>query len=74
MSVMPAKRRRRRDADWLLSRATRLTNSAVCAQCGRGFEYTCKRDEWGYKRGDRLYCSWGCMRKGQEGKEMRRRG
>lgn len=74
MSVMPAKRRRRRDADWFLCRATRLTNSAVCPQCGRGFEYTCKRDEWGYQRGGRFYCSWGCMRKWQEGKEMRRRG
>lgn len=33
-----------------------------CPVCGKHFTFTCHEDEWGYAYGQRLVCSYHCMR------------
>ena len=38
-----------------------------CPACGKRFSFVCTEDEWGYAYGNRLMCSYHCMRAWEKG-------
>lgn len=47
-----------------------LTIETVCHECGKTFDRL--GVEWAYKRGERFFCSWHCMRAFDREKEEKK--
>lgn len=33
-----------------------------CSTCGNSFFMRCRKEEYAYRRNDRVFCTWGCLR------------